>query len=199
MSVKISDFQVGQTVYLERIGNQLRHVKDSSNVDEYIKEATIEAVGNKYITAYGVRFAKEPHGHGMREVTNYSADYILYTDRKTLSDKLETRILSQNLHTVFNNNLSFVSQGRELVPLEKLKQIKEIIDEPVLEKGTTGLENVLAELEKENDAMPLQYEHNYERGITDGIEKAMDIVQKEIDKYKSGKSEQETDYDLDER
>lgn len=48
---------------------------------------------------------------------------------------------------------------------------KEIIRKP--------MERILTMLEDKSNDIPIQYENNYEKGVTDGIDYAMQIVEKE--------------------
>ncbi len=41
-----------------------------------------------------------------------------------------------------------------------------------------NVEKVVAELEEKADSIPIQYEYNYEKGISDGIGDAIDIVKR---------------------
>ena len=45
-------------------------------------------------------------------------------------------------------------------------------------KTAYDISKVVAELEEKADSIPIQYEYNYEKGISDGIGDAIDIVRK---------------------
>lgn len=90
---KITDFEVGQKVALELVGNEARRVKDG---EIPVREAVVEKVGKKYVTVQGRQFFEHPAYVGLREKTDSCVNFILYPNKKVLDEKLEKdRILSK--------------------------------------------------------------------------------------------------------
>lgn len=110
--MEIKDFKVGQTVYLRPVGNALR------NTDGAIKEETIETVGKKYLTLknyYRMKFGY--YGDRIRDISEYSANYILYTSLQEIEDEKLNAELSRKVQ---NYRFTF----------EELKKINELFFQP---------------------------------------------------------------------
>lgn len=115
-SVKRSELRIGQTVYIEPVGNAARNGKD-------IIETKISKIGTKYIETerfgdiikFNISDGKEKDtGYG------YGYDYILHLTKQEIEDENERQELLGDLHyDWYRFNLT----------LDQLRRIKAIIDE----------------------------------------------------------------------
>lgn len=122
--MNIKDFKVGDTAWVGLTGNAAREKKDN---DELIEAQTIIKVGRKYITAkphIGPKrqFFKSNTHEGFIEKTNYIVNYVLYKDKQDILDIFETNDITKYLRQLF-------VYGRIDLPLDKLRRIKQIVDE----------------------------------------------------------------------
>lgn len=111
-----SELTVGQTVYIEPVGNAVRYGKD-------IIETKISKIGTKYIetecfgdrTKFNISDGKEKDtGYG------YGYDYILHLTKKEIEDEKERQELLGDLHyDWYRLNLT----------LDQLRKMKAIIEE----------------------------------------------------------------------
>lgn len=115
--MKRSELSVGQTVYIEPVGNAVRHSAD-------IIETKISKIGTKYIETekFGDMY-KFNISDGKQKETGYGYryDYILYLSRQEVENKQEKESLLSdfNLCNWYRLNLT----------LDQLRMIKAIIDE----------------------------------------------------------------------
>lgn len=115
--MKRSELSVGQTVYIEPVGNAVRYGTD-------IIETKITKIGKKYIETekFGDMY-KFNISDGKQKETGYGYryDYILYLSRQEVENKQEKESLLSdfNLCNWYRLNLT----------LDQLRMIKAIIDE----------------------------------------------------------------------
>ena len=115
--MKRSELSVGQTVYIEPVGNAVRRSAD-------IIETKISKIGTKYIETekFGDMY-KFNISDGKQKETGYGYryDYILYLSRQEVENKQEKESLLSdfNLCNWYRLNLT----------LDQLRMIKAIIDE----------------------------------------------------------------------
>lgn len=111
-----SELSVGQTVYIEPVGNAAKYGTD-------IIETKISKIGKKYIETekFGEMY-KFNISDGKQKDTGYGYgyDYILYLTKQEIDDKNEREKLLRNLHYDW---YSFD------LTLDQLTRIKVIIDE----------------------------------------------------------------------
>lgn len=122
--MNIKDFKVGDIAWVGLTGNAARGKKDN---DELIEAWTIIKVGRKYITAKPRigperQFFKNNTHEGFIEKTNYIVNYVLYKDKQDILDIFETNDITKYLRQLF-------VYGRIDLPLDKLRRIKQIVDE----------------------------------------------------------------------
>lgn len=105
----IKDFKIGQTVYLRPVGNALR------GTDGAIREGIVETVGKKYLTLKEYHRMKFGYydSDKIRDVSNYSANFILYTSLQEIEDEKLNAELSRKVQ---NYRFTF----------EELKKIDEL-------------------------------------------------------------------------
>lgn len=125
MNIKLSDFKIGQIVYVELCGNASRYKKG----DELIEEWEIINIGRKYITANKNGYYSREENFmehnipsylgGLVQKTNYSIDYVLYPTKETIEDNIKRKELIVELSNGKFNSLS----------LDQLRRIKDIINE----------------------------------------------------------------------
>lgn len=124
-NIKISDFKVGQKVFVELDGNASRGKKRNELIEEWV----VISVGRKFVTAKPIDRGREikfkqhdvSYG-GLIEVTDYCVDFILYPNEEFVKDKLEKEDLVSWFKTAFsgfNNNSKY--------SLEKLREAKNIL------------------------------------------------------------------------
>ena len=127
--MNIKDFEVGQTVYVELIGDASR----GRTAEERIEEWEITSVGRKYIKA-GKRYEKskivgeitfEYNDYYKRfvEHTDYCINHLLYTAKQEIEESHEKNVLFDKISKRF----SYGSQGN--VTLEQLRAIHKILFE----------------------------------------------------------------------
>lgn len=124
--MSIKDFKVGQTVYVELIGNASR----GKTPEECIEEWKITSVGRKYIKAnktdnfwQEVVFEQRERDGRFAEKTNYSPDYALYLTRREIEEKHEKTRLYREIENVF------CGYNHKKLTLEQLRRIKGILEE----------------------------------------------------------------------
>lgn len=120
---KLSDFKVGQKVYVELHSNAKRY----SNIA--YEEWDVISIGRKYVTA-----TKSENGHeykfgehnlsygGLKQKTDYSVDYTLYPNKEILLNKIKSEVLFSKLM------LGFKYYNKNNYSLEQLKSICEILE-----------------------------------------------------------------------
>lgn len=113
--------QVGDKVYLKAAGNNARYDKEV-RIEEYI----IRKIGRKYFEVsskehetWTIKFNLENN----KQVTNYSADWILYFSKQEIIDEIETDNLTREIRNRFD------SWSKVNLTLDQLRRIVEIIRE----------------------------------------------------------------------
>lgn len=117
--------KVGQSVFLLKIGNNARYLKDAP-VEEKIVEHLVKKVGRKYFETwdgkheYGtIKF----HIESRRQVTEYSAGYELYETKEEILEMSERKELQSKVRKVFRD---WMDTG---LTLDQLKRIDAIMQE----------------------------------------------------------------------
>lgn len=126
--VKISDFKVGQTVYMEVIGNAKRHREK----EDLIIESKVEKVGRKYVTVGRIKF-EDTDGRsfdGLVESSEYSPNYILYPSKEVIDEVFYRRRLFSSVNSLL------CGKKIEQLSTEQLEEILKIIS--VEERITDG-------------------------------------------------------------
>ena len=123
----IKDFKVGQIVYIRLTGNASR----GKSGDALIEEWEIVSVGRKLIKAkpkgwsdYSAHtFEKRECGWNDRfvEKTDYSVNYVMYTDRQEIEEEFERERLLDFVLAYFRG------YGEKKISLENLRKIAELI------------------------------------------------------------------------
>ncbi|MFR3727703.1 hypothetical protein [Lacrimispora sp.] len=125
--MKKEDFHKGQTVYLLLLCNAAR----GKHGEELIREATVTAIGNKYITvspgyySTNVRFEIE---NNFREHSDYSPEHKLFLSREEIVDRLE----KEKLLCWFRDSFRIFSQSKDF-SLTALREAKEILEKSEVE------------------------------------------------------------------
>lgn len=126
--MRIKDFKVGQTVFVELIENAKRR----KGGKEIIEEWEITKVGKKYIYAMGteggfpIQFEKRDYGTykgQFVEKTDFSPEHILYASKNEYEKRIEYEKLSKYLFNLFRY------EGSKKLSLKQLRKIKAIIEE----------------------------------------------------------------------
>lgn len=125
--MNIKDFKVGQTVYVELIGDASR----GKTSEQCIEEWEITSVGRKYIKAakkgYDRLFRedtfeyRENYGRFVQK-TNYSPDYIIYLTRQEIKEKHEKNRLFREIEQRFRYG------SQRDISLEQLRAIHGILE-----------------------------------------------------------------------
>lgn len=120
-----SDFKKGQEVFILIIegSNEHRSLRNQA-LENRILRATVTTVGRKYIT---VEYRNWPPilfdiEDDFRQLSDYSADYMLFLTEQDIYDYEERRTLFREIHNAFD---CFSS---EKYSLEQLRKIKEILE-----------------------------------------------------------------------
>lgn len=127
ITMDIKDFKVGQTVYVELIGN----AKRGRCSEELIEEWEVAKVGRKYVHAqkkgsiFPVVFEKNEYDGNFVEKTDISVDYILYASKSEIEEKFEREKLYSEIRDTFREYGNCPSK----LSLEQLRKIKAIIED----------------------------------------------------------------------
>lgn len=112
-----SDLAIGQKVYLQPSGNQARYCKET-------QEYEVKKIGRKYLEVWKdqreyttVKFYLED----LRQVTDYTADWVLYFNKQEILDEQEFNTLEREIKDAFN------IWGKSALSLAQLRQIHAII------------------------------------------------------------------------
>lgn len=131
--MNIKDFKVGQTVWVELVGDARRGKTDEQCIEEW----EIASVGRKYIKAakkynsssiHETTFEFDECRERFSQKTRFSADYILYMTRQEIEEKREKNRLFREIEERFRYG------SRKDISLEQLREIGDI-----LKKGETKL------------------------------------------------------------
>lgn len=113
----MSDLKIGQKVWLVKIGNLARRGQPEP------EEVTVSKVGRKYFEVAELHGRAKFDLDSMTEVSDYSPSYCIYLILQDYLDTKEANQIYDELHKHFGN------YGRTKFPLEKLRKIKEIINQ----------------------------------------------------------------------
>ena len=108
--------EVGQNIFIKTVGNCAR------NVGSKIIDTTITKVGRKYFEVEALprtKFKIET----MREVTNYSVNYIAYESLVAIEEEMESIALNNEIRNAFNG------YGKPIYTLDQLRRIKAVLRE----------------------------------------------------------------------
>jgi hypothetical protein len=120
------NLQIGQKVYVKKIGNAARYLdQKNAPIEEYVEEATVSKIGRKW-------FELEGHGRiaghrfdiesGQNDGRGYISDYAVYQSWQEIRDEQERYQLRVYMRKTFD----YPSQIH--LSLTKLRAIKEIIE-----------------------------------------------------------------------
>lgn len=126
-----SDFKMGQKVYLKIIkgSNAARHIsKDEvNNLESWIKEGVVTAVGKKYITVRNIECLYDTelfdatqnfmHYYGVG-----SADYVLYLSKDDILQDMECEKIYSEIKNLFS-----LGENERRYTLDQLQKVKEIL------------------------------------------------------------------------
>lgn len=119
------DFYTGQTVYLfvTETGNVFRRLKGSDgkvNPEDRVIETVVTSVGKKYLTVKynNIQFR---FGDDFRQRTDYAVDYILYTDKNSVYNDMESKKLFRQIHIAFDT-------FKNPFTLEQLREVAKILN-----------------------------------------------------------------------
>lgn len=112
------DFTVGQKAAIRREGNALRY-QEKGDLDYY--EATVEKIGNKYITVNGTQYSI---GTGY-EKSDYSPNGQLFESVEVLLQVKEKESIISELRSIFSSNYS---RDFEKYTLEQLREVDKILN-----------------------------------------------------------------------
>lgn len=125
--IKISDFKVGQTVYIESISSNYRGLRSNNK----IREDVVTEVGRKYITVGYDKFQASNldfYEGCFVQKTNYSPDFILYPSKQYMENVLYKRKLVSKTESLLSKN------RLKKLSVEQLEEILKIIS---VEEGVT--------------------------------------------------------------
>lgn len=111
--------QVGDRVYLKPVNNQARYIKN--DILNHIKEAEVEKIGKKYfyLKGYSMKFGVTE----MIDISNYCANYQVYTSLQEIKDEEEFDNLVSKIKS------KFTTYGTIKLTLDQLRRIQAIIEE----------------------------------------------------------------------
>lgn len=128
--MELSEFEIGQRVWVRLIGNAARNKSE----DELIEEWKVTSVGKKYLYArkigkndlYTKIFIK-PESKQLQNVLvestkSHIQNYLLYKSKEDILEEEETRKLRATVESFFMKNISDLTR-------EQLEKIMEIIKE----------------------------------------------------------------------
>lgn len=105
--------KIGQEVFIKRIGNAARHIK---NPNDLISKEIVESVGKKYFKLKNYRREKFSI-KDMRDVSDYSSNYLVYESEQQIKDEMETNKIRKFIESYPFGKLS----------LERLKEIEQML------------------------------------------------------------------------
>lgn len=112
-----SDFKIGMEVFLKPVNNAARYGTKK------ILRNTITKIGRKYFTIGNDRRPLQFEIDNLCQKTEYSPDYELYFSEQEILDETEANSIFDSLR------VEFTKYGKTAIPLEKLRQIKQILEE----------------------------------------------------------------------
>jgi hypothetical protein len=119
------NLQIGQKVYVKKIGNAARYLdQKKAPIEEYVEEATVSKIGRKWFKLDG-RYANNYQFDietGVVDGKLYIADYAVYESWQEIYDEQEKYQLREYLRKTFD----YPSQIH--LSLTKLRAIKAIIE-----------------------------------------------------------------------
>ena len=92
--------EVGQKVFLKSVGNAARY-------GEKIREEVISKIGRKYFWVgkegeTNERFMTKFNVEDLRQVTDYSADWVVYFSKQEILDEKESNELTREIRSKFD-------------------------------------------------------------------------------------------------
>mgnify|MGYP000982343436 CR=1 FL=1 len=110
------DLQVGQIVFVKRIGNAARY-------ESRITEEVVESIGRKWFTLKDFRRERFSLDDGLNDGKGYISNYAVYVSMQEIEDEKEHSKLCNIL------NREFSSYGDSNLSLKTLRKIIDIIAE----------------------------------------------------------------------
>lgn len=125
MDIGREKFYKGQTVYLlvTESGDVFRRLKGSDgkvNPEDRVIETVVTSIGKKYLTVKynNIQFYLDDN---FRQRTDYVVDYMLYTDRNSAYNDMESKKLFRQIHMAFG---TFTNP----FTLEQLREVAKILN-----------------------------------------------------------------------
>jgi hypothetical protein len=118
------NLQIGQKVYVKKIGNATRYLdQKKAPIEEYVEEATVSKVGRVWFEVDGryksTRFALNT---GRSDTRGFSSDYLAYESMQEIYDEIETINLLREIRATLD------ARTHKSISLPKLRAIKAIIE-----------------------------------------------------------------------
>ncbi len=126
--MKKEDFHKGQTVYLLLLCNAAQ----GKHGEELIMQATVTALGNKYITVspgYYSESVRFEIGNNFREHSDYSPEHRLFLSREKIINLFE----KEDLLNWFRDSFKIFSP-KKVFSLTALREAKEILEKSEVEE-----------------------------------------------------------------
>lgn len=119
------NLQIGQKVYVKKIGNAARYLNQKkAPIEEYVEEATVSKVGRKWFKVEGDLWQHEQFDieTGWHDCGQYSSRYIAYESMQEIYDEVEIEKVLIWVRTEIG------TYGHSSISLTKLRAIKAIIE-----------------------------------------------------------------------
>lgn len=121
---KVSDFEIGQTAYMELINDARQEALEKS--ERIIKPCTVEKIKDygsvQYVQADQIKFC-EMEGDFIGLVNLGLTEYVLYPSKKDVEEKIEKDHLLGKIHAYFD-----VPRKNQNMSISKLRAIVKILD-----------------------------------------------------------------------
>lgn len=117
---KISDFKIGQTVFILPTTSNINSYKDRLNSDGLL-EYTVEAVGKKYVTVDYIKYELPSENVNCLRTHDFE-NFLLFKSIEDKNEFTERKNLVHQIYEIFNNYY-LINQ----LSFEQLQQINDII------------------------------------------------------------------------
>lgn len=121
--------QIGQRVFVKKIGNAARYLdQKKAPIEEYVEEATVSKIGRKWFKVVcgqspGLELEQFSIETGWHDGGQYSGHYIVYESMQEIYDEIEDeKVLAWVRSQIGNIGYNSISRS-------KLRAIKAIIEE----------------------------------------------------------------------
>lgn len=119
------NLQIGQKVYVKKVGNAARYLdQKKAPVEDYVEEAVVSKIGRKWFKLDGDLWDEEQFSieTGWHDGGQYSSRYIAYESMQEIYDEVEIEKVLIWVRTEIGN------YGHSSISLTKLRAIKAIIE-----------------------------------------------------------------------